>query len=244
MTLLDLQRDFRSRLLDEEIIAPGMPDGFEVYQHAYRAQLIQVLRETFERVWSWIGDDTFDAVAHAYIDQAPPTSWTLGEYGAGFAEIVANIFPEDREVVELAQLDWAMRRAFDGPDAPPLDALALAALDWEAVRIRFVPTLVLLRFETNAAAIWSALAESTHVPAAEWLGAPKTVRVWRAEEQPRFLTMDLDEAGAVLAVYDRTTFAGLCDFLAKEHGVAIAIDLASTLLGSWLADGLIAQVSS
>ena len=66
MTLLALQRSMREYLIRgaDEITAQihGDPSPrLAVYHHAYRAQLVDCLRDTFERVWAWLGDAGFEA---------------------------------------------------------------------------------------------------------------------------------------------------------------------------------------
>jgi hypothetical protein len=85
-----------------------------VYHYAYRAQLLECLRYTFERVWAWLGDSGFEDAARRHIEAHPPHSWTLSDYGNEFDRTLSGLYPDDREVAELAWLDWPLRRAFDG----------------------------------------------------------------------------------------------------------------------------------
>ena len=247
MMLLDLQRDFLDFLLDRPSdmpIAVGGQDGpgLAVYHHAYRAQLVDCLKDSYDRLWAWLGDDAFEATARRHIADNPPNSWTLGDYGAGFAATVSVGYPDDPEAAEIAALDWGLRRAFDGPDAPPFDPRLLADIDWEEAVIRFVPTLELLQVRTNCGAIWNAIANGSDVPAAEMLPEPGWVRIWRVDLQPRFATIEATEMAAIRLAASGLSFAQLCDRLALDVGIEAAAELAGRYLGSWIEDQLIAEI--
>lgn len=247
MTLAAVQKAFCAYLVDEP---NGMPDhvgneaalGLAVYHNAYRAQLVACLRDSHERTWAWLGDDAFEAAARAHIAAVPPSSWTLGDYGGSFADNLMGLFPEDAEVAEIARLDWALRRAFDCVDAPPITPERLTEVDWDHAVLRLSPTLAILSFATNAAAIWSAIAADDTPTAAVLLPRSVVIRVWRQDLSPRFATVDAVEAVALDAVAGGATFAGLCEVLSRSHGVNTAVERAGTLLGAWLADGLIVAI--
>jgi hypothetical protein len=247
MTLAELQRTFLDHLLDRpNAVAGALGDdaapGLAVYHHAYRAQLIACLKDSYERLWAWLGDDGFEAAARRHIADHPPQSWTLGDYGIGFAATVDALYPDDPEVAEIAALDWALRRAFDGPDAAPFDPATLGDIDWDEATIGFVPTLALLPVATNCGAIWNAIAAGEAVPAAESLPEPGWIRVWRVELQPHFASIEQGERDAITLAASGISFAGLCDRLAGEMGVEAAADTAGHYLSTWLGDGMIAGI--
>lgn len=247
MSLLALQRDFLSFLLDQPTEIPvavggDTGPGLVVYHNAYRAQLVACLKDSYERLWAWLGDDAFEAAARRHIVAHAPTSWTLGDYGAGFAETVGCLYPDDPEVAEIAALDWALRRAFDGRDARQFDPARLASVDWDEAVIELVPTLDLLRVTTNCGAIWNAIAAGGEVPAAKMLPGPGWVRVWRVELQPHFATIESPEMEAIRLAMSGMSFARLCDRLADQIGVENAAEAAGRYLASWLQDGLITDI--
>ncbi|MGY2733762.1 HvfC/BufC family peptide modification chaperone [Sphingomonas sp. UYP23] len=247
MSLLALQRTFLDFLLDQPTdlavaVSGSAGPGLAVYHNAYRAQLVACLKDSYERLWAWLGDDAFDAAALAHVSLHAPTSWTLGDYGIGFADTISALYPEDPEVAEIAALDWALRRAFDGPDASPFDPTRLAEIDWDEAVIHFVPTLALLPVTTNCGAIWTGIAASDDVPAAQMLPEPAWVRVWRVELQPHFATIEATEREAIQLAASGERFARLCDRLAETIGVEEAVLAASRYLSSWLQDGLIADI--
>lgn len=247
MSLLDTQRAFRSYLLDQpgtiawHVTGRSAP-SLAVYHNAYRAQLVAALRDSFERTWAWLGDDGFEAVARAHVAEVPPSSWTLNDYGRGFPDTLARLHPGDPEVAEIAALDWALRRVFDGPDAAPIAPERLASVDWESAVLVLAPTLTTLTVTTNAAALWSAMANGETPPAPAQLPGSVVIRVWRDGLSPRFVTIDAGEVAALAAVQGGATFAGLCEALARTVGVEAAVERAGALLGAWLGDGLVVDI--
>ncbi|HEX4740920.1 MAG TPA: DNA-binding domain-containing protein [Caulobacteraceae bacterium] len=247
MSLFELQRQLRDHLLSEEkAIADrirGEPQkGLAVYHHAYRAQLVDCLRDTYEKVAAWLGDDGFETSARRYIETHPPRSWTLGDYGANFVDALAVLYPDDPEVAELAWLDWALRRAFDGADAEPVDAAQLDDVDWDRAVFTFVPTLRLNAVVTNCAALWSAMAENQMPPLAERLAEAANIRVWRRDLTSHFKTISPREARALRLGVEGMSFGEICQIAIDETDEAQAVAAASELLGAWLSDGLVCRI--
>jgi hypothetical protein len=249
MSLIDLQRQFCAHLLDapnaiaDQVAGESAELGLAVYHHAYRAQLVACLADTYEKLWAWLGDDAFQAAAERYVALTPPRSWTLNDYGAGFAALLDELYPNDAEVAELARLDWALRRAFDGEDASPIGAADLADVDWETARFRFVPTLQLFPIRTNCAAIWNALAVEETPPAAAALPEPAAIRVWRLDLAPQFCSMDACEYDSLRRLQVGASFSELCAHLSETLGEARATPTIAGFLGAWLTGGLVIAIA-
>lgn len=244
MSLAELQRDFRNMLVDapsnlDRWIDETAQNGLGVYHNAYRVQLADCLRETFEKTLLWLGDDAFTAAAHVHIETTPPHGWTLGVYGEGFDSTLARLYPDDPEVAELAWLDWALSRVFEGPNAPPLDAGALLDVDWDNAVLKLVPTFRLGGACTNSSAIWSALSAEGEPPAAAMLPEPAAMLVWRQQFTPCFRTIELIERDALELISAGATFGALCLALIEKCGEEAGVAQAGALLGQWIKDGLI-----
>jgi len=249
MNLLAIQRSVRDHLISgaDEIKAQIHGDAssrLAVYHHAYRAQLLDCLRDTFERVWAWLGDAAFEAAARRHIESHPPHSWTLSDYGDEFDRTLSELYPDDREVAELAWLDWSLRRAFDGPDATPIAADALSGIDWDHAILCIAPTLRMRSISTNCAAIWTALSEKNAPPAAARLHAPTALRVWRKDFSPHFRAVESIEQHVLLMACNGASFAAICTAIADRTEPAKALEVAGGLLAGWLHDGLIIAVEN
>jgi hypothetical protein len=248
MSLLELQRQFCAHLLDapspiaERIAGDSGAAGLAVYHHAYRAQLVACLGDTYEKLWAWLGDDAFQAAAERYVAAHPPQSWTLDDYGSAFPAMLDELYPDDPDVSELASLEWALRRAFDGEDASPIGAADLADVDWETARFRFTPTLHVFSIRTNCAAIWNALALDETPPQAARLPEAAAIRVWRLDLAPQFSSIDACEQDGLARLQDGASFAELCAHLGETLGEAQAALTIGQFLGRWLQDGLVVAI--
>ena len=248
MTLAAVQRDFESwlRTGDDDVAArfgDRAQPGLLVYQNNYRAQLVACLTDIFERVQSWLGETAFLAAVAKHVDQTPPTRWTLDAYSLDFPATLSGLYADDPEVAELAWLDWALSDAFVGADAPPLSPERLTEIDWDQAVIQLTPTLRLGPATTNAAAIWSALSADTMPPGAELLPHPAQLLVWRQDHVSCFRTIETAEMRAIQQVQAGASFASICATLIAEQGETDGIATASGLLGQWLRDGLVTEVS-
>jgi hypothetical protein len=244
VSLIDLQRDFRAHILrGDDAVARHVPEasrrGLPVYAHAYRATLIDCLRDTYEKTALWVGEEAFEAAAGAYIDQHPPSSWTLAAYGPDFAEAFAERHADDLEVVELAWLDRALRQAFAVADTPAIDPTRLAEVDWETATIVLAPHVAARDVRTNAVAIWNALAAGDMPPPPEIM--PRAgLLVWRDGLSPSFRTTELVELTALTATLSGKSFAATCTLARHVHDSDPSE--IGAILGAWLRDGLIVAI--
>jgi len=245
MTLIALQRDMRAWLTREDRGAArriGAQAGLSVYQNNYRAQLAACLEEGFARTRAWIGAEPFRAAVVAHVDRVPPSSWTLDAYGRDFPATLATLYPSDPEVAELAWIELALAEAFVAPDAAALTMDQVAGVDWDRAVLRFTPTLELADLTTNAPAIWSALRAGDMPPAPELLVETGAVLVWRLHHVAQFRAIDQIELQAIAATRAGMSFAELCANLTEAFGEQQGIARAGTMLGRWLADGLIVEI--
>lgn len=245
MSLLALQRSFRDWLVtgeDSAAAALGGGPGTAVYQNNYRTALVSSLAETFQRLVLWLGDEAFEMAAARYIDARPPSSWTLDAYGEDFTDFIATLWPDDPEVAEIALIDWTVGQVFVGPDAEALQPEALAVADWETAVIRAVPSLLVLPIRTNADAIWQALATEETPPGAELAEHGAALLVWRQGLEPVFRRAEAHERDVLAWSAAGEGFAAICARLADALGEEAAVTTAGTLLGRWLAEGMVASV--
>jgi len=254
--LVTLQTAFHDHLLDrpsaiaDDVAAGGrigVAHRLHIYHHAYRARLLDNLRDAFEKTWAYLGDDSFDDAALDFVEANPPQHRNLRWHGADFPNDLAARFPLDLDIAELAMIDWQLRRAFDGPDADPLAPAALAELDaahWESVGFRFVPTLFLAPLRFNSVGIWHALDQDQPPPPADRLPDPAWLLIWRKAWQPHFRTLDRVEHAALSQLLAGASFAQFCALLGEHLSDQDTTTQAARHLGTWLQDGLIAGLTT
>ena len=241
---IDHLQDASSRLV--EAVADGGRIGIErrlaIYHNAYGARLVEALRDSYGHTLSYLGDEGFEAMARAYMACHPSGHPNLRWFGSRFPDWLAATCTDDPDIGELASLDWALRLAFDGADAPVLALDALAALPpeaWETVRLVWHPTCRRLVLKHNTLAIWQALDQDQVPPPAQALASPTQLLVWRHELQPHFRSLGAFEASAVDRLLGGAGFAAACEALQAEFPESETAPEAGALLRRWIDEGLL-----
>lgn len=246
-TLLDAQALFQQHVLgltDARALVDGGADHalqrLGIYADAYRLRLAETLADTYAKTRQQLGAQRFEQAAQRYIEARAPTVRNLRGYGEDFADALAAGLPDEPAAAELARLDWALRAAFDGPDATPLAAEALAAVApeaWATLGLRLHPTARLLGFEHNSVALWQAYDDEAEPPPLQ-RGA-QTVRwlVWRKGLQPHFRSLSPVEAALLAALLAGERFATACETAAGDDAEAAA--QIGACLRQWLDDELL-----
>ncbi len=255
MQLQSLQHDFLAFLHDapNEFVTRVAIGGrltsdrrLAIYHHAFRARLLEVMQDVFERTWAYLGDEVFAGDVNGFIADHPPAERTLNRFGAQFPAWLARHYPRDRDIAEVATLDWMLRCAFDGADCPPLQIDALAALDadaWSRAGFEFHPTLAVAPVTHNAAGIWEALEHGNAPPAAAALATPALLLVWRKQFQPHFITIDAVEAEAIAMLRDGLSFATTCASLDVRHPGCEIAQFIGTALRRWMDEEMLVGIT-
>lgn len=251
-TLAKLQEHFQTAVLLENSVpglfvaeGPLLEGGIGVYLRAYRARLTAALRDNFPVLQRALGDDAFDALAGAYIDEHPSHFRSIRWFGDSLAEFLAAApdFLPHPALLDLARMDWAMRAAFDAADATLLSIGEVAVLppeDWPQQRFKPVPSLQLLDLAWGVEPIWKALNADAAAVSDEPLPLPHVLLVWRPELDCRWRSADGCEAAVLRALMQGATFADGCTLIA-ETGDTQAARTAAGLLQRWIVEGLLAR---
>lgn len=213
-----------------------------IYHHAYRARLLETLHDNFERTWAYLGDATFAAAATDFIAVHAPAHRNLRWYGSQFAAWLAERFPDDVDIAELAMIDWELRCAFDGPDADPVPADALSLLpgtDWQRLGCRFAPTLRALPLRFNTVALWHALDRGESPPSAVRLEEPAWLMIWRKGWEPHFRTIGAGEHAVLTKLQSGSTVAAVVAELTDTHFGGQGAVAMVTFLRAWITEELV-----
>jgi hypothetical protein len=235
--------------IKQELVANGHLSNAQrmsLYQHHYHQRLCTILQDTFEKTWTYLGDEAFSTAALAFIAELPSQQANIRWYGVEFPLWLALHFPADADIADLALIDWQMRCAFDGPNAPPLRPTALSGLssaDWEKVGFRFAPTLFIAPQRYNSSKIWHALDRGLTPPIAELLPEPGWLLIWRKGWQPHFRTIQSMEYAALTQLQQGQPFAEICNGLIGQFSRAEATSVAAEYLQKWLQDELITDLT-
>jgi hypothetical protein len=217
-----------------------------IYQRAYLARLLGVMRDMFPALTATLGEATFDALAQAYLQAHPSSSYTLNRLGEQFADYLHAMRPPREAdaldwadfVIELARLEHAIEDVFDGPgpeQEKPIDAASLAALsaaEAESLQVRIAPGLRLLAFAFPLNDFYSAFRSgaTADIPAPK----PTWLALYRRDYVVRRLPLTQPSFDVLQALASGETLAAA---LAKS-GSAAAADV-QTWFQAWTAAGLL-----
>lgn len=254
MKLAELQNDFQRALFDTECKGADWISGsarglsarerLDIYYNAYRIRLIDVLLDTFEHTAIYLGDDWFQQLAADYVQSHPSTYKNIGLYGKDFPGFLAEQLPEDKEVSELALMDWKLRRAFDGADSCVMTLEDLQQLAGkEGLRLQAVPTLTTCTQHFNSLEIWHAINQDQTPPMVEQLPEPIDILIWRKGHSPHFRSLAKIESAAIACVCSGDALETIGAVLEKDFP---DVDVASefgVMLHRWLDDEIISIAS-
>ena len=158
-SLLDVQRSMREQLLGA--LEPAS-ERIAIYRNTVLSTLINALRLSYPAVQHLVGAEFFEGAVRQFVPRHAPGSACLNEYGAEFAEFLAQFPPAAGlpYIADVARLEWAVNRALHAPDTPALDLSRFGTLSESAlatVRFRPHPSLSLLPLKFPADAIWRAV---------------------------------------------------------------------------------------
>ncbi|MCW5747590.1 MAG: putative DNA-binding domain-containing protein [Alphaproteobacteria bacterium] len=221
-SLADLQTAFRAHVLtgDAELLVDAAVSDripaaarLRVYRHHVFTSLSAALGTTFATVRGVVGDDFFAGMARAFITRSPPAGPVLSEYGAAFADFVAQ-WPAAAQLpylADVARLDWALNVAYTAPDSPALTGAQLAAVPPDQLGD--------LRLEPRAGV--SLLCSSYPVD-----------RIWALNHGGDKETVDLDAGGVTLLVFPRDDDAGFASLDSAIAGLTTALAAGNALGGA------------
>lgn len=239
------------------LLAGDFALGLQAYRHAYRARLVAALADNFTVLTRALGDEAFEALAHAYLAARPSRQPSIRWFGDGLADFMATageaLVPH-AGLVDIARMDWALRAAFDAAEAPALDPASLAALspdDWPGLVLHLQPSVQRVALAHAVEPAWRVLREwdpasgedSPELP--EPLPHAHQLLAWRPALETRWRSLEPLEAALLAAVARGEPFAALCEEAAQALGdLEAAAPAVVGLLQRWLADGLLQSRAS
>lgn len=259
MSLATLQAKFQGAILGEyeDIIADINPskqltreERFGVYADAYRLRLAGFLAEDFKVLHNAVGDETFAALAEAYITATPSRHRNARWYARGIPDFMRASEPwrDSRVLIDLARLERALADSFDAADGATCPVAALAEVpsdQWPWVRLAFHPGVEILTLAKGTAAAFEAAAAEEPCPVPDETQA-ESVLVWRHPESGvLYRVLEPPEALALAEAMADKSFGDICALLQFQDGSgdgeAVAVQAAG-YLAQWFAGGLITAI--
>lgn len=248
LSLAELQAMFQEAILvGNSDILNYIPDNAHttadvllgVYQHAYKARLIEVLAADFPIVETMMGKKRFDEVAKAYIEAYSSNQQNVRWFSRHMPSFLTECqcYKDTLEWSEMAQLEWALNTAFDAPDEAHLrlaDLQQLPANAW--ADLQFTPHVSVSRLVAryNVFSIWTAYQNQSALPKVSLLDEPEQILVWRKDDTARLRIMTSEEAMMFDEASRAVPFARLCELLAVFSEPETAALRAAQYVQGWI----------
>jgi hypothetical protein len=129
-------------------------ERLELYHRQYWYRLLDSIAEDFPALRRLLGDIPFWRLMEAYLEAAPPRSFTLRHLGAGLADFIAQqaeTIPDAVQAEDLARLEYALCASFEAGESAPVEPSDLGQLE-----IALQPHVLLLALQTPADTLWRA----------------------------------------------------------------------------------------
>jgi hypothetical protein len=227
--------------LEETVVSsPGLAaaERLDIYGRMYFWRLHDALAEDFEKTAAALGDERFADIVRGYLSDHPSCHPSVRHLGRDFAGYLADRPPDGANpwLADLARLEWARVEVFDAPDADPIRADDLKAIDgaaWPGLRLRPAAALEVVESAWPLHEIWRD--GGTPRP------AETSLRVWRDSGAVYHCAMDPLEREALSGLRSGASFGDICEALAHLDPDAAAAE-AGSILARWLDDGLIVGI--
>jgi hypothetical protein len=169
---MKVQQTFASALLDPQ---QGCPAGlitangsepsarFAVYRNNVLSSLVDALAANYPVAGQLVGEEFFRAMAQLYVQQRPPCSPLLMNYGEDFADFVETFAPASSVpyLADVARLEWLRVKAYHAADCVPVAASQLAAAlaepeQLQGLRLQLQSALALVCSPYAVVSLWAA----------------------------------------------------------------------------------------
>jgi hypothetical protein len=255
LSLAELQSLFQRAVIEGDdavldLIADSSREGrevlFGVYRHAYKARLVEILRNDYAEL-ARVAGDAFETLALAYVEAHPSRTQNARWFGTGLPEFLVSHASQGShpEFAEIAAFTRALNDAFDAADATLLTLTDLARVPpamWGGLVFTPHPSLRRVDLETNALALWT-WAQTPDLeatcPPVERLAAPDRLAIYRPELTPRYRRLAYEEAMMLDEMTRGVAFAGLCEMVGTYGGERDAALRAATHLKVWIEQGML-----
>lgn len=207
------QAEFAAALREPGRLPPSQiarPQGhapvrrFNVYRNNVYSGLIGVIEARFPAVQRLVGDEFFKAMARVFVDEAPPTSPVLLEYGRAFPEFVTCFAPlaDEPYLADVARLEWRLHEARNAADGVVLGAEGLAAFEDEAehLQLRLAPTVSLVVSAYPVFSLWRASISEAKAGEALSVSGAESVLVTRPDLTPEAIRLPAGGAEFIAAL--------------------------------------------
>ena len=222
-----------------------------IYSYAYHARLEEVLANDYPAILMAIGEDYFHQLATNYIEAHPSKFFSLRDFGAGFANFIADLIQQQTSwqempwLYELAIFEWSLGQAFDAADDNLFsieDMASIAPEAWPELKFKLHSSVQRLNFEWNIIEMWQSLTAEDPVEVQATKEGFYPYLVWRENLSTHFRSMQQDEKFAFDVLAQAGSFTDICESLTKLMDEDEVPMHAASFLKVWIGQCLISDI--
>jgi len=255
--LHDLQQNFMNYVLGESsdmveniesTPALSAKGRLDIYAYAYKSRLKEAISTDYDKLFSYLGDEQFDALLERYIEKYPSHVTNLRYYSTNMSSLLREEAPFNQIPVlaELATIEAAFADSFDAEDHSFVTITNLAELApeaWATLQLDFQKSVQILAMEHNSFEIWKALSDEEAPPEATnseqvvmWVMWRRSdlVSRYRALAEPEYEALKLAKTGENFSVICEK----LLDFFSEEETPMKAVGF----LQSWIEEEMLSEL--
>lgn len=231
MNLAALQGAYRTYLLHgrsddltDSIVAGSFDaeERLQIYRNNFLIGLGAALKANFPITAELVGEDFFAQAARAFVLKSPPAKPCLFEYGAGFADYLADL-PQLATlpyVAEMARFEFARVSAYHAPVESLLGEAEMGRIAPEALAdlpIRLAAHVQLLPLRFPIAELWQAHQSAADLAAVEMIAqAPYTLLICRPQRSLMVQQINTETLQFLSAARQPSTLAQAADACGPE----------------------------
>lgn len=220
-----------------------------IYYNAYRIRLRASIETDHPVLGVYLGDDGFERMAAAFIDQHPSCETSLRHFCDALPDFLRLQAPFSGigMLAELARFERLLMEAFDAADADQAgdDFLSsLPAEQWPGLVLQLHPSVHSYVSSWNSVDIWRAIKAERTPPDAQQ-GEKSAWLLWRNRELlTEFRSLSVDEYSMLVSVLNGECFAQVCESMLEWHREDQAAARVLSILRDWIGSGLIVTQSN
>ena len=197
---------------------------WNIYKDGYVIRLAEAIGNDYPALQRIAGPAAFTEICRRYLAVFPPSSHDIGQAGADLAgylssDPVAGRLPF---LPDLARFEWALAEAIVAPDVQPLtwhDVAGLGAERLADLPLRAVPGTATIRSRWPLADLWLTKDLPDEAIDIDLEAGPTRLLVWRNGLDPRWRTIDDDDAALIDGALAGSTPALILDSGAFGTGI-------------------------
>lgn len=222
--------------------AGEIADRLAVHRGGYPARVEAAVADTYPAVAHLVGEGPLHGLVRRYARTLTRHSYNLNDVGAGLPAFLAGdpLAEALPFLPDLAELEWRIARAFHAFEAAPFDARSLAAWtieDFAGARLRFQPSLAVVRSRWPIVVLWQARETPTDEIDIDLRDRPEIALVHRSGLDVACGAIEPAEAGCLEALLAGETLGRVSARLADRAGEGAVVEWFARWSGLGLVSG-------